>query len=164
MRAEDIEKVRQRADVSPASFADNLFRGYIEIRAREMQSEHFADLLRRGVANIVRRIDKARVRRRDYEHLIHMSDRQLADIGLVRGGIHGAVFGNRPTLWRRVARIRSGFVAWRRKRDTYLELMTLDDHVLRDIGMSRSQLAFTARKRDADGGVSANLNVPRNVA
>ncbi len=164
MRADYIETVRQRASVRPASLSHNVSQGDIETRARELQGKYFAGVIRRAVANLVRRFAAARKRRRDYAYLEQMNDRQLSDIGLIRSDIRKVVFGVRPTLRQRLAAAWKRFRAWRRRRAAYLELMTLDDHVLRDIGMSRSQLEFALRNHDEAGYTPANLNEPRNAA
>jgi len=64
------------------------------------------------------------------------------------------------------------FTAWRRKRVTYDELMALDDHMLRDLGITRGQVASVAliaagddvRVRNMTISQLANGNEPSKVA
>jgi len=47
---------------------------------------------------------------------------------------------------------------WQRKNRTYSELMSLDDRMLEDIGLHRTQVRSVAYDSDVDAGIAANTN------
>ena len=57
------------------------------------------------------------------------------------------------SIWR-------AFSDWRRREQTYAELMTLDDHSLADIGIHRSQIGAFVQGFDASGPLAPALPFP----
>ena len=49
-------------------------------------------------------------------------------------------------------------LGWQRKNRTYSELMSLDDRMLEDIGLHRTQVRSAAFNSDIEAGVAANTN------
>ena len=73
-----------------------------------------------------------------------------------------------------VRRLRSGrqaFVAWRQRQQTRRQLSMLDDHMLRDIGLRRTDIEYVAtsanirpfQPKPADPHPAANLQAPRDA-
>ena len=91
-------------------------------------------------------------RRAIVRRLERLDDRLLDDIGLQRWEIDaaaGAAAGRQaPTLTVALvdlfAAIAKGIVAWRERRAAERELRSLDDRMLRDIGISRSDIPYVA--------------------
>ena len=105
---------------------------------------------------------------RRQEDLDAVMQRRDVRIALVIGSVVGQAFATVSSM---VARAR----AWRRERATYAELMALDEHMLRDIGIRRGEIgdiAYVAARSAEEltahelvGRVAAaNQDYPQKVA
>ena len=65
---------------------------------------------------------------------------------LARAAARGALWLVQPVL------------DWQRKNRTYAELMSLDDRMLEDIGLHRTQVRSVAFDSEIEAGVAANTN------
>jgi uncharacterized protein YjiS (DUF1127 family) len=96
-------------------------------------------------------------RRAIIRRLERLDDRMLADIGLQRweiGAVATSVAGRQaPTLSVAlvdlIAAVAKGIVAWQERRAAERELRSLDDRMLRDIGISRADIPYVAAGRPA---------------
>lgn len=61
---------------------------------------------------------------------------------------------SRPSILRRIA---AGFERWNNRRSTYLTLQELDDRLLKDIGLDRSQLYGVADRISRRAAANDNL-------
>ena len=106
--------------------------------------------------------------RRAYDTLWRFSDRELQDIGLVRGNLKAAVFGPpQPRFaWIRdmAASVARRFGDWRRRRRAFLELEALDDRMLSDIGVTRDDIPAVAGGASSEPPAPANALQPRTAA
>src|SRR5262249_62314485 len=64
-----------------------------------------------------------------------------------RGGDLARSFASRAAVM--ASRWASGYAAWRERRRAFRELAALDDRVLKDIGISRSEIESSVYRRDA---------------
>jgi uncharacterized protein YjiS (DUF1127 family) len=113
-----------------------------------------------------------RAYRRAVSELSGFSDYELQDIGLSRSDIKSAVYGGKLTLGDRLSlavahgfdRVFGALAEWRRHRHTVVELNSLDDHVLRDIGVNRGDITNVVYGHDGAREIVANANQPRTAA
>jgi uncharacterized protein YjiS (DUF1127 family) len=133
-------------------------------RARRLQAEATADMLRQAGRGVARAWQAARLglaqRRQQWQTadaLMRCSDRVLADVGIAREHIPLVARGIDPHtyepmsagLWRRwhAVRVRldAAREARRERRQVYRELMAYNDRELEEIGVRRSDVAGIAR-------------------
>jgi uncharacterized protein YjiS (DUF1127 family) len=115
---------------------------------------------------------KRREYRRAYAELQGFSDYELQDIGLSRGEIRTAIYGTTLPLGTRLGvalsrgldRVFGALASWHRHHKTFVELNSLDDHVLRDIGIQRADITNVVYGHDGARNAVANANQPRTAA
>lgn len=156
-------------------------RGEIEealARARYLRGETFARLVRgaaTAVGRLVALVRRWRERAIAYRQLMEKDDHELRDIGLARGEIRDAVYGRwlakGQVLGGGIRRLGERVAARRQRRLARAELMALDDRLLSDIGITRSEIdaAVTLgalRKSAANENLApaANDDNPRHAA
>ena len=137
-------------------------------RARRLQAEATADMLRqaaRGVARgwhgLLSTLARRRQQRQTTDALMRCSDRVLADVGIARENIPLVARGIDPhtyeptsaRLWRwwhaMRMRLDAAREARRERRQVYRELMAYNDRELEEIGVRRSDVAGIARGHPA---------------
>lgn len=101
-------------------------------------------------------------RRMAYAHLMAMDARALDDIGLIRGEIHDAVHGrqvaNGEALGRALKALGRRYATWRRRQVARQELLSLDDRLLKDIGLHRDTVEAAIRGTNLPGLEADNEN------
>ncbi|HYE01031.1 MAG TPA: DUF1127 domain-containing protein [Alphaproteobacteria bacterium] len=83
--------------------------------------------------------------------LAHLSDRQLEDIGLPRGRIDEVLESGAASLAEADARLARRAVA-SEHREVYEQLLSLDDYLLDDMGLTRGQLNDLLANENRPGG------------
>ncbi len=113
----------------------------------------------KGLARLGRRWH---ARRAAYAQLMAMDQRQLDDIGLTRSRIHDAVYGrqvaNGEALARGLMALGRRLAEWRRRQVARHELLGLDDRMLSDIGLHRSDIEAAIRGVVVPGRAADNEN------
>ena len=143
-------------------------------RARAMR-QGFRQLVE-GLKDLARLGRRWHARRTAYAQLMAMDQRQLDDIGLTPSEIHDAVYGrqvaNGEALARGLMALGRRLAEWRRRQLARQELLGLDDRILSDIGLRRSDIEAVIRGvvvpgQGADNEnqrPAANQDAPRRVA
>jgi uncharacterized protein YjiS (DUF1127 family) len=103
---------------------------------------------------LAERIRQHRVRRQTIAELSQLDDKMLSDIGVVRGNIETIAQQisrqpAAPSPWRKLADV---LAAWQAQRETTRQLSSLDDRILRDIGIERDRIPEVAEQAVAQGG------------
>lgn len=140
--------------------------------ARAMRARYIYAWIRQTWRALADAWRKRREYRRAYTELQTFTDYELQDIGLARSEIWTAIYGNKLPLGTRIGlalsrglgRLFGALTAWRRHRKTIVELGSLDDHVLRDIGIVRGDITNVVYGHDGARGAVANVNQPRTAA
>jgi len=168
MKPYSIDRIRQDALVAPAALPQDLDIDDLVLQARRARARYLGDLIARGWRNLRKRWRRAVERRNAYAALVEMSDYELSDIGLSRSDIKVAVYGPpRPkfqALRKLAAELKRRYGEWRRRRQAYLDLEQLDDHILRDIGITRQSLGAASLSAPSDRAVALNVNEPLSAA
>lgn len=158
MLAHSINDMERKATVQPAYDHRDYDLEAVMSAARALRAQYFYAWTRQTWRAFADAWRKRRAYGRAFAELQTLSDYELHDIGMSRGDIRVAVYGARLPLSTRLAeamsRVFARFAAWRRRRHTIVELNSLDDHVLRDIGITRGDITSTV----------ANANHPRTAA
>ncbi len=148
-----------RDDYTDVRVHDALVRARVwRARAIRQGFRHLVDGLK-GLAGLAR---GWYARRMAYEHLTAMDARALDDIGLTRGEIHDAVHGrvvaNGEALGRGLKALGRRYAEWRRRQVARQELLSLDDRMLKDIGLHRDTIEAAIRGTDLPGLAADNEN------
>ena len=158
MLAHSINDMERKATVQPAYNPLDYDINEVMNDARALRAQYIYAWIRQTWRSLAAAWRKRRDYSRAFAELQTFSDYELHDIGMSRGDIRAAVYGARLPLSTRVAeaisRMFGVFAAWRRRRHTIVELNSLDDHLLRDIGLNRGDISRTV----------ANVNHPRTAA
>jgi len=77
---------------------------------------------------------------REHRELMDLDDRMLEDIGLTRMEIRNASVGTPVEFGALFGKITQTFKTWSQQRRIYNELVSMDDHMLADIGVSRGEI------------------------
>ncbi len=172
MMAHTFDALERKAEIRPAFDPASADMTAIVANARALRARYIGAWTSRAVKALIGAWLKNRQYRRAYLELQTFTDSELHDIGLNRAEIKFAVYGRTLPLHRRIgqavtAAVRTlfaGIADWHRRQQTFVELNSLDDHVLRDIGVARGDIANVVYGGNDYQGLVANTNQPRTAA
>jgi len=142
--------------------------------AHQLRSVYVRSLVGNAMSNLKNRINNYRKTQRALAQLNAMSSRELADIGITRGGIEQAVMGDTAlktgfadSVKKATVSFVKSYEGWRLRRAGYAQLMAMDARQLSDIGLNRGDVAEAMAGHITlanDNAAVANNNGGRKVS
>jgi len=172
MIAHSINEIEKKATVRPAYGLIDYDVNEVMNDAKAMRARYIYAWTRQAWQSLAAKWRQRRAYRRAFTELQGFSDYELHDIGLSRSDLRSAVYGKSlpwgerlaTALSNAMARLFGAIADWRRHRQTVVELNSLDDHVLRDIGVNRGDITNVVYGHAGARDVVANANQPRTAA